>query len=309
MPEGAGYGVIWGGFNLRLKAEMTPKPSYVSTAVVTRQLSGAKFVRREKTQGWIRSYLFRKGEEDIRVLWGTRPGTVTIKANSPLTLTDMMGERELLYPKDGEAYLTLSGSPLYVQGRIDEIIAGGKISVTGETEVATGDEIPVKFLFDNSLSAKSFSGELEVEGKQLLFGAKGGGKSAETVSVPAERAGERNIIYRVKVDNRLIGKGVLTTRIRDPLAVTAVLTAKGGLGIKVINDSKTTEYVISSVNWRVYRRMGTSDRNVLLLPGKKETIRIPTPWVQTSQVYPVSVNVTFKTGAPLVFSGELKASP
>ena len=299
MPDttGSGYEIIMGGHSKWIPKDVTPKPSYVSCAVVTRQLSGADFIHRDKTEEWIRSYLFRKGEEDIRVLWGMRPGTVTIHTSVPLSVTDVMGEEELLQPREGEVYLTLSGSPFYLQGKIDGIKPGGKIHMRGKTKVPTGDKISVKFLLDNSLSP---SANLEIEGKE---------RRERTVSILAERAGVRNILYRLKVNNQLVGKGAFTTEIWDPLSLAAVLKAGKGLSVQITNDSKTKEYVFSSLNWKIYRRRGKINRNIAIPPESKKTILIPASWVEAFQAYPVSVHVTFKNGEPLSFSGELKASP
>ena len=101
----------------------TPKPAYVALAVLARQLTGATFVRREVTPKPAHSVLFEQAGEPLRVVWAPKRGGQDVRANldlraeRPLTATDMMGKTVSLEPRGGRVRVAVSGSPLYIQGQ------------------------------------------------------------------------------------------------------------------------------------------------------------------------------------------------
>jgi hypothetical protein len=99
-----------------------PAPAYVAYANLIRLLDGARYVRREPTDPRTRVYLFEKGGEEIRVSWSTELlSRVIFKTNSPLAVTDIMGEESFAYPANGEVVLLLSDNPVYVKGAVEAV--------------------------------------------------------------------------------------------------------------------------------------------------------------------------------------------
>lgn len=100
----------------------TPKPAYVALAVAARQLSSADFIKQEGTPDPVYSVLFERAGQPLRVVWTPKRGgrevnaALTLRAEAPLTVTDMMGKTARLEPRGGRVRVTLSGSPLYVRG-------------------------------------------------------------------------------------------------------------------------------------------------------------------------------------------------
>ena len=98
-----------------------PAPAYAAYANLIRQLGGAAYVRREATDRWTRIYLFRKGDDQVRVCWTTAPTTVTFKAAAPLAAIDIMGGEQPLEQAEGGRRLALTLSPVYVKGAVTGI--------------------------------------------------------------------------------------------------------------------------------------------------------------------------------------------
>ena len=98
----------------------TPKPAYVALAVLARQLTGATFVKQERTPDPVYSFLFERAGKPLRVMWTPRrraqetSAVVDLSnysADAPPTVMDMMGK-----VREADSSLTLTGSPVYVCG-------------------------------------------------------------------------------------------------------------------------------------------------------------------------------------------------
>ncbi len=101
------------------KGRYAPKPSYAAYATLTRQLTGATFERREMTKSDdVYSLLFRRGAEEIRVMWALEPVTFAVQAAAPLTLVDLVGGTQTIPFAAGESKLELTDTPAYVRGKI-----------------------------------------------------------------------------------------------------------------------------------------------------------------------------------------------
>lgn len=111
----------------------TPMLAYVTLAVLTRQLSGARFRERDRLSNPLYSYLFERDGDEVRVMW--RAGvtqTITLHADAPLTVTDMVGKTRVVEPQEGRVDLTLSENPLYVAGKVQRV--GAATDVLGMLE-------------------------------------------------------------------------------------------------------------------------------------------------------------------------------
>ena len=95
-----------------------PKPSYVAYAVMTRQLAGARAVRREPSAPGTYSILFRDAQGPTRVMWALAPTTLTVRASGTRTETGMMGVSQSLAPVRGRLRLALTDAPIYLRGDV-----------------------------------------------------------------------------------------------------------------------------------------------------------------------------------------------
>lgn len=115
-----------------------PKPAFVAYGTMARALAGATFEKREPTVGeGVYSMLFRRGEEEVRVMWSLKPLTLQAKAPKPLAITDLVGGTQTLEPKDGAVTISLTDTPVYVVGALTDLPAMEKQA--GVT-VANSDE-------------------------------------------------------------------------------------------------------------------------------------------------------------------------
>jgi Glycosyl hydrolase catalytic core len=102
-----------------------PKPAYAAMATLTRQLSGAVFVRIESTLNGVYSVLFDRDGQELRILWSVNPGTTafTAAATGAVTTTDLMGNASALQPAGGLVTLELTDEPVYVLGQLQSLPA------------------------------------------------------------------------------------------------------------------------------------------------------------------------------------------
>lgn len=222
LPEGPGanYGL------LRSPGDpvgtYAPKPSYVSYSVLTRQLAGAPFAGRDATPEGIRSYRFRQGERDTRVMWAPQgPRDVTIATGRPITIVDMMGREATYEPHDGQVYLTLNQDPLYVVGEVSGIAAGSIVSLSAGMGIA-GGAVPVTLGVDNRLSdargALPVQFRLAGERQPVTVVARPGEIASEqlTISAPS-RPGPLTLEAEVKIHGKRAGKLRAETRVEEGL--------------------------------------------------------------------------------------------
>lgn len=113
------------------RGAFTPKPAYVSLAVMMRQLSTATFVESDETPEGMFSFVFERDGQRLRVMWladrdGRPAGTreVTLRASAPLRVTGMMGKTWQARATEGHATVTLSADPVYVLGQAELRPAG-----------------------------------------------------------------------------------------------------------------------------------------------------------------------------------------
>ncbi len=96
------------------EADTTPKLSAYAMQTLINELSGAKFVRREKTDPNIYSMLFQHADgTQVRVLWALNPVAVNLSVGTATTMTSMTGA-SLGAPTS----VTLTDQPVFVDGML-----------------------------------------------------------------------------------------------------------------------------------------------------------------------------------------------
>jgi hypothetical protein len=129
--------------------DLTPKPAYVAYGAMTEQLEGATYQGRlDLGAEDLYGVRFQRDGRPVDVLWSYRekhetdipwwppenytkdsrkpgepwgerwkePVAVELPAVGPVTITDLMGNARELIPENGKIKLSLTGSPIYVQG-------------------------------------------------------------------------------------------------------------------------------------------------------------------------------------------------
>jgi hypothetical protein len=112
-------------------------PAYVAYANLIRQLDGAKFVKREAERKYsgVRVYLFKRGEEEIRVCWTTRPAQIRVNTREKhLKAVSIMGDErsDSILELSGEDGATrtftiqnLNDNPIFLCGPVQSIFEFG----------------------------------------------------------------------------------------------------------------------------------------------------------------------------------------
>jgi hypothetical protein len=220
LPEGPGANFGMVRHEKDPKGKYAPKPSYVSYSVMTRQLSEAEFVSKDSTPEDVRSYVFRKGDQDTRVIWTAEESqNITVESDEAVTVTDMMGKEETYHPYEGKVYLTVSEDPLYVKGNVKGISVGSMVSLNNDQAV-TGEKIPLTLTVDNSESSRSVPVKLDIHGEKVPFvlTAKKGEKLEKEVLVRGQdMPGTRKVIADVRIRGKLAGKVSTEVEILEPL--------------------------------------------------------------------------------------------
>jgi hypothetical protein len=99
-----------------------PKPAFVAYAVLTRQLTGAKFEREEHpSPGMIYSFKFKKGDQEIRCMYSPSGARIKLQTSAGITVTDCMGNKQTYMPANGIVYLNLDKDLVYVNGILLQI--------------------------------------------------------------------------------------------------------------------------------------------------------------------------------------------
>ncbi len=118
-----------GGFCHRYPL-LSPKPSYVAMATLTRELDGAQFRRIvDAASPTLHALEFAQGDGFVYTLWlprGERAVELTFAADTQCTLTDMNGNAQPLATRNRQASVTVSASPCYLRSSVPlEALAGG----------------------------------------------------------------------------------------------------------------------------------------------------------------------------------------
>lgn len=95
-----------------------PKPAFATCAALTRQLSGATYVKEEQVSpGLIHAYKFKNDTTELRVMYSlSGTGIQLYPASGSLDVTDIMGNCKTYKPVNGIVSIMLDANPVYVKG-------------------------------------------------------------------------------------------------------------------------------------------------------------------------------------------------
>lgn len=238
----------------------TPKPAYVAYSVMTRQLTGAQFQKTENSDGFY-SYLFEKGSEPIHVMWSQEPVQVTLEADAPMVVTDIMGRQKTVTPVNGKIYYTLSQDPIFVSGNVASITKGGIFSIQAR-DALVGVDADVQLVVDNTGSNQALTAEFTVKGQIVEVTAEAGQKAVKTIMLPAYTTAQTvSISGEVKVSGSLVGVVSTAFKVTEFMSssVKHVLTTDGdALRIQIKNFS-SRPYELTRAEWKAGNLQAVED--------------------------------------------------
>ncbi len=186
----------------------TPKPSFVAYAVAAQQLTGAHFVSETATPSGVWRYTFARDGATTDLIWlpadtnvNSARQVVTLHADGPLTVTDMVGKTRHYTPLDGKVYLTVSGDPIYVSGPLIDVTDGAALSLEPGPS-----STPLVLTVDNRGGTKPLHAifDLSGEGRAYPVLAQPGEVVRREVALSGE-PGLRTVFADVTVRGQLVG--------------------------------------------------------------------------------------------------------
>lgn len=285
----------------------TPKPGYVAFATVARQLTGASLAGKE-TVNDIYRYTFKKDLQSIHVLWsGTDTETnLTLKTKEPLTVTDMMGRSATYYPKDGEVYVTASGEPLFIKGKIDKVIQSSKYALKSEP-FFTEDPVSVTLSVYKASSRSPVNARIQLQGAVQNIQATAAGTYTSVfpgIGVPGSYTASAELV----VDGKKIGALKNTVIIQRSEELSAKHVLKNGsnfLEIR-IDNKKPVDRRLTQIDWQLGGTTESTTYNTILPGLSSHTISLPIPDLPERTLTPYQLVVSLEDGKVLSLAGSLQ---
>ncbi|WP_068779786.1 sugar-binding protein [Paenibacillus sp. GM2] len=293
----------------------TPKPAYVSYAAMSRQLAGATFEESEQFGYPIKSNLFTKGGEALRVVWAQSEVQAVIKTESNLEITDFMGNTEIYTPHNGKIYMTITGEPFYIKGNITRIVKDNTFAVAGE-QTAIGDPHTFTVTVKND-SLPQLALSAKMEGNSYSIVAEQGQPEVLSLTVDEIREGFRAVsIHLLDEAGNRIGKlqHEVLTGVPQKVTVRPAMQQNDGqysqmLNVDVENFRQATDLTVSRVTWRVGEQSGQEHVNMIVQSGSKQQFSIPLSRVALGEDLSASIRVEFAEQEPYVYDGNFSFNP
>ncbi|MGI2296863.1 S-layer homology domain-containing protein [Paenibacillus sp. GXUN7292] len=292
----------------------TPKPSYASYAAMTRELINAAFDRQEYEGTDIFSYKFDKNGEELRVVWSNEPLQAGIETDTPIQITDMMGNTETYSPILGKVYLTLSGEPHYVKGAVKSIAKSSLFSILGESVVA-GEEVALSLKMNNE-GASPIKVSFDFEGNIYPIEANGGEQAVQPLQpIIIPSSGSKTMTGFLEADGKRAGKLQHVVQSIQPYEVKVypILDASDAnqqsIALQIKNFSKQQELVLAKADWRIGNQQGVYTEQTVIAPDSTSIVQIALDAQDLEKSYPVSVQVQFEHAAPFSYTGKFDFNP
>lgn len=299
-------------------------PSGISYAVMIRKLTGATYSKREKTDRFSYVQLFNKNGADLRICWATEPTHLVFKSDNTLKVTDMMGDEKILTPVNGEIYLTLTDTPMYVEGAIKSITKTGNFITSGRQTVDILGKMALKVQYNKkSLPVtsfiKSFASALNIYEEEkaqiiiknvsttLLEGSNIISVQNELTDTPREKT----VYYELKVGEKLCGLGGIKISVEDPLSFSQNirLDNKKRISLQLINSSSSSSYEIKRIKWSIGKKSSVANQLVELPASSLTKLFIPTNGINDFVSEQCKVEIEFSKRSKIKQSGKVSFVP
>lgn len=288
-----------------------PKPAYTAFAMMTRELEGLSFTGKDPVDKGLYSYRFQddKGKEKdtVRVMWSEETKQVALNTRSSLTVTDIMGVQTELKPDaDGKVYLTVSGMPLYVKGKVESVSLNERFTISNEGGVP-GEQVRVTLSVDNTLrGTKALKGRFEINGVSVPLNVKAGEATQASVSLPSI-ANSQRVTGTIYSNDKPIGLITNEIAMLEPLSYNIRHVRRDdGDAVRIsITNRQSTEYKLNAIQWRIGERSGTDSRGLTVAAHSEGHLDLPVSGFGLKNAVALRLTLDAEGQAPYSHEGTL----
>ena len=246
------------------RGALVPKPSYVATAVLARQIDELPLIGQTRfgSNGYDVSFN-AGGGQSVHAVWSATPGVVaaTAPAGSTVKVTNLYGvETALTADAGGHVWVSAGPEPIYLRGAITgPMLPSSRFALSVAPEVS-GDPATGTLTFTNP-DPVTHAFTVAAGGGETSGSVTAGAGTTVPVSYPAqESTGPRTYSASVNVDGRPVALLSVAGTATAPLAITGshVLNGAGKdlLRFRVTNAS-SRPLTIDGVDWASGSASGT----------------------------------------------------
>ena len=241
---------------LDARGALVPKPSYVATAVLARQIDELPLIGQTRFGSNGCDVAFNAGGgQSVHAVWATTPGVVaaTAPAGSTVQVTNLYGvETTLTADAGGHVWVTAGPDPVYLKGVITgPMLPSGRFAMSVGPEIA-GDPATGTLRFTNPDSV-THAFTVSAGGTETSGSVAPSATATAPVTYPAqESTGPRTYSATVTVDGRAVAVISATGTATPPLSVTGshVLNGSGqGLLRFRVTNASSHDLPIAGVDW------------------------------------------------------------
>ncbi|HET6737799.1 MAG TPA: hypothetical protein VFH76_02660, partial [Kribbella sp.] len=206
------------------RGALVPKPSYVATAVLARQIDELPLTGETRfgTNGYDVAFN-AGGGQSVHAVWSTTPGLVNLAApaGSQVSITSLYGETSTLTADaGGHVWATAGPEPFYARGAISGVAPSDRFALSVAPEIA-GDPATGTLTFSNP-DAVAHSFTVAAGGTETSGSAAAGATATAAVTYPAQNStGSRTYSAKVTVDGQAVALVSTTGTATPPLSVAA----------------------------------------------------------------------------------------
>ena len=283
---------------------IAPKPSAVATAVLIRAATGREQGEREDLGAEsVYSYPLVGADSTIRAMWSTDVATVRIATDAPLSLSDEFGAVTTLTPREGEVFVDLDGSPVYLEGAPESItVVESPFGVSTSSQSVTGADLPVTVTAGRGAQRHTVT----VSGATAELVGSEDTSSAEVEVPPATKTAVRELTATIADKHGVYARLRASSNVVTPMVVTGrpvVVSGDSGysyaLDIAVTNNDAAAELTVDTLSWRAGAKSGSIPDPFTVAPSGTETTRVAVDGVTPFASY------SYSTAA---FSGDRRAT-
>ncbi|MEV0789149.1 sugar-binding protein [Kribbella sp. NPDC050459] len=273
---------------LDARGALVPKPSYVATAVLARQIDELPLIGQTRFGSNGYDVAFNAGGgQSVHAVWSTTPGVVaaTAPAGSTVQVTNLYGvETTLTADAGGHVWVTAGPDPVYLKGAITgPMLPSGRFAMSVGPEIA-GDPAAGTLTFTNPDSV-THAFTVSAGGAETSGSVAPGATATAPVTYPAqESTGPRTYSATVTVDGRAVAVISAAGTATPPLSVTGshVLNGSGqGLLRFRVTNASSHDLPIAGLDWVSGTASGTLLADTTVAAHATVQADVPLPDVST----------------------------
>ena len=291
------------------RGAFTPKPAFVSNAVLARQIDELPFDRTVDLGADVHDVVFAGDGREVHAVWTTAAGgALAFETDGPVTVTDFTGAQTTLTPDaNGTVTVSVGGEPVYVEGEsIDDVEVTTAFTLEVEGEIV-GDDTPGTVVADNTSGTAPLHFTVTAGGEDTTGEAAAGATGEAAVTYPAQSsAGDRRYTATVTVDGDRVAWLSTTGVAASPLTLTGThAVAEDGteqLVVRVANSSSRA-VTVDAVDWAIGTTTGTGLQDTEIAALASVDLVVP---VEVTAAVDWSATLTRGEAPPIAGSGTLK---